>query len=230
MIQHPERLIEALQILDCKREQITVFYNSILSLEVQADGIDRFRDAFRASISERRGASFKRGEVAFQEFDNRINELIEKVNLQIKHNPEQAHRTLFETIIMIPNVNQKIVSMFIKFLVVYLDIWHKMLPFLYVPLDRVVLKILGKKLQVYVGKRTAYPSISKKLYVRGNRMSVQYDRFIEFQNELREIARQAGVQRILVDELWFIGHIFCKEYPLCHRCWIRKICQGSPFN
>lgn len=233
LFHNQERLINALQILNDSRGHITAFYQSILGLQVRADGIERLRDAFRASVSERRGASFNRGNAAFQEFDNRINAIVEQVNLQINENPEQAHRILFKAVVMLPNIDQKIAAMFIKFLVVYLDVWPSMLPFLFVPLDRVVLKILGEKLQVYIGGWNNSPSIknpSGRLYVRGNQMSAQYARFTEFQNEIGEIAQQANVPRILADELWFVGYIFCKEYPLCQRCWMREICQGIPFN
>jgi hypothetical protein len=233
MFEHPERLIQALQLLGAHREEIQNFYASILHLQVQADGIDKLKEAFRASVSERRGASFNRGEGAVQAFDNSIQNLVQQVNAEIENNPEQAHRLLFESIVMLPNIDQKIAAMFIKFLVVYLNEWPSMLPYLYVPIDRVVLKILGEKLQVYIGPWNQSPSVknpSGRLYVRGNRMSAQYTRFITFQNELGQIAQNAGVDRILADELWFIGYIFCKEYPLCNRCWVRGVCQGSPFN
>jgi len=233
MFEHPERLIRALQLLNAHREAIQSFYSSILGLQVQADGIEKLKDAFRASVSERRGASFDRGAAAVQAFDNAIYNLVQQVDEQIQNSPETAHRLLFESIVMLPNIDQKIAAMFIKFLVVYLDVWPSMLPYLYVPIDRVVLKILGERLQVYVGPWNQSPSVknpSGNLYVRGNRMSAQYSRFIAFQNEVGQIAQQANVHRILVDELWFIGNIFCKEYPLCHRCWVREVCQTSPFN
>lgn len=233
MFEHPERLIQALQLLNGHTEEIQNFYSSILRLQVQAEGIEKLKETFRASVSERRGASFNRGNEAVQAFDNSIENLAQQVNAEIENNPEQAHRLLFESIVMLPNIDQKIAAMFIKFLVVYLNVWPSMLPHIYVPIDRVVLKILGERLQVYVGHWNQSPSVknpSGHLYVRGNRMSAQYSRFIAFQNEVGQIAKQANVHRILVDELWFIGYIFCKEYPLCHRCWVREICQTSPFN
>lgn len=233
LFEHTERLVQALHTLDSHRDEINRFYNSILQLQVQGDGIEKLKAAFRASVSERRGASFDRGNEAVQAFGDSIDGIVEQVEATIANDPEKAHRMLFEWAAMLPNIDQKIAAMFIKFLSVYLNFWTSMIPFLYVPIDRVVLKILGEKLQVYTGPWDQSPSIKNpqgRLYVRGNRMSAQYARFVAFQNELGQIAATAGVTRILVDELWFIGYIYCKEYPLCTQCWVKDVCQGSPYG
>ena len=233
LFEHTDRLVRVLRILHNHQQNIADFYSSILVSQVHGGGIQKLKDAFRASVSEHRGASFDRGNEAVQAFDARVATIFRQVNALINVDPEEAHRVLFESIVTLPNIDQKIAAMFIKFLVVYLDVWPAMLPYLYVPVDRVVLKILGEKLQVYVGDWKYSPSVknpSGKLYVRGNNKSAQYARFIAFQTELAEIAGQAHVHRILVDEAWFIGHIFCNEYPLCHRCWAEEFCQDALVN
>ena len=52
----------------------------------------------------------------------------------------------------------------------------------------------------------------------------------EFEKEYGEICNKANVERILADELWLVGHIFCKELPLCNRCWIGEWCQNKDGN
>ena len=233
LFEHNERLIQALEILNNHREEISNFYNSILRLQVQTEGIDMLKQAFRASVKyERRGASFNRSREAVQAFDSSITDISQRINAILPQNPREAHRILFEWLVTLPHVNQKIAAMFIKFLCVYLNMWPTMIPYLFVPIDRVVLKILAEKLQVYTGSWNQSPSVTNPqghLYVRGNRMSSQYAKFTTFQNELAQIAQSAGVDRILVDELWLIGNIYCKEYPICNLCWIKDNCQGSPF-
>ena len=231
--QHIERLVTALQALSDHQEEIHNFYHSILGPQIQTEGIGKFKDAFRASVSERRGASLNLGNQAVQAFDISIETTVEQVNLTIDIDPEEAHRILFEALVKLPNINQKIAAMFIKFLVVYLDIWPPLVPHLYVPVDTVVLKIIKKKLKVYTGPWTQSPSVTnqqRKIYVRGNKMSAPYQHFIDFQNELGAIAISAHVPRILADELWFIGYIFCKAHPLCSRCWVKNVCQDRPFE
>lgn len=119
--------------------------------------------------------------------------------------------------------------MFLKFVVVYLDRWPELHSYLFIPVDHVVLKILRDKLQVYFGRWKGSPTVKnaqKKLYVyNGKQPCAEYREFLEFQQELGNICTQANVHRILADELWFIGYVFCKELPLCNRCWIRQWCK-----
>jgi len=233
LFQNTDRLIASLQLLTHQREHINKFYNSILKLQVTSEGIDKYKETLRASVNERRGASFNRGEHAVQSFDNIIEDLVNEVNNTIEQNTEESHRLLFESIVRLPNIDQKIAAMYIKFLCLYLNIWPQMIPFLYVPIDRVVLKILGDKLQVYTGKWAQAPTVKNpqgNLYIRGNQPSSQYNSYIEFQQEISNIVEGTNIPRIMVDELWFIGFLFCKPYPLCSKCWVNELCQGSPFN
>jgi hypothetical protein len=97
------------------------------------------------------------------------------------------------------------------------------------PVDRVVLKILRDKLQVYCGPWEQVPSVKnaqRDLYVHhGRQPCTQYSKFLEFQEELESTCNEANVHRILADELWFVGYVFCKEFPLCNKCWISEWCQ-----
>jgi hypothetical protein len=117
LFEHTERLVQSLQILNKHKDDITNFYNSFLKLQVRSEGIgSKLKETFRVSVSERRGASFQRVNIAVQVFDASIEEIVQKVNNTINCNPQIAHQILFELLVNIPNIEQKIAVMFIKFL------------------------------------------------------------------------------------------------------------------
>lgn len=231
LFKHTERLVGALRILRSHELDLHNYYNSLLKLQANSNNICLLiKETFKASVSERRGASFNRGKNAVSEFESAFNNLVKTVESSINNNPEQAHKMLFETLVMLKNVDQKITAMFIKFLAVYKKVWPSLLPYLYVPIDRVVIKMLKDKMKVYIGQWEQSPSVKNaqgNLYIKNNIKSAQYDRFELFQNELSYIARKANVPRVLIDELWFVGICFCKQYPLCNQCWIKEFCQVS---
>lgn len=231
IFENRERLVAALNILSEHREEICRFYLAQLDLQVGNEENALLRNAFACSVSERRGASLERGQEAVDAFDQVRDGLFATLPQQIDAEPELAHRHLFEGLCRITNVDQKIAAMFLKFVVVYLQKWPQLQQHLFVPVDTVLLKILRNKLQVYVGPWTQSPRIKnaeRRLYVINDRRPyANYGRFLDFQRELGDIADEAENPRILTDELWFIGHIFCKKYPLCNRCWIQNLCQEA---
>jgi hypothetical protein len=226
VFQNIERLVEALKILNAHENDIRRFYLSLLEVQVSNNDIDlKIKDVFAASVSERRAAGFTHGNVAVNYFNEHYNEIFDQEfsNL-LTNNPNDAHKRIFEKLVVIPEVNQKIAAMFLKFLVVYLGEFTQLKKYLFVPVDGVVLKMLKEKLQVYIGVWRQSPSITP-FYKRNGEETAEYNRFNIFQNELNDIADQALVDRIVADGLWFVGHTFCKEYPLCSSCWINELCQ-----
>jgi len=224
------RLIAVLRILNRHSTDIQRFYNNHLQIQAPSTGLKGFRETFRASVNERRGASHNRGREAIEHFEAIAQHLYSKV-IELEHeSPELAYKHLFEELVQIPNINQKIAGMFCKFIVVYKGYWPSMLPYLYVPLDRVVLKMLGETLAIYDGLWTQSPSIiaaNGNLYIHdGREACANYQKFINFQHNLLEVSNRAGVTRILIDELWFIGTAFCKDYPLCGQCWFNRVCPS----
>lgn len=222
------RLLAVLRILNRHRTDISRFYNSLLHIQAPSTGLKGFRETFRASVNERRGASHDRGQEAIERFEASAKHLYSTV-IELEHeSPELSYKRLFEELVLIPNINQKIAGMFCKFLVVYKGYWPSMLPYLYVPLDRVVLKMLGETLEIYEGLWTQAPSIiaaNGNLYIHDGRdPCANYRAFTDFQSNLLEVSAVAHTTRILNDELWFIGTAFCKEFPLCQQCWLNKIC------
>lgn len=224
------RLIQVLRALTKHRKEIEAFYHTLLNLQVSSHNHNQLlRDAFACSVSERRGASLERGQEAVGDFDDSMTDLFGTLGEEMHVDAAVAHQHLFEGLCTIRNVDQKIAAMFLKFVVVYLRQWPKLQRYLFVPIDTVVLKILRYRLQVYSGGEQApiVKNAQGDLYVKnGTQPCANYRRFLEFQQELGDICKKANVHRILVDELWLVGHVFCKEYPLCNRCWIRQWCQS----
>jgi len=225
------RLVEVLRTLTGHRNEIEAFYHALLDLQVTNHNRDQLlRDAFACSVSERRGASLERGQEAVADFDDSMTDLFATLGREVRVDAAAAHQHLFEGLCTIRNLDQKIAAMFLKFVVVYLRQWPKLERHLFIPIDTVVLKILRYRLQVYSGRWEQSPSVKNAqgdLYVENGRQPcAHYRRFLQFQEELEDICKKANVHRILVDELWFVGYVFCKEYPLCNRCWIRQWCQS----
>lgn len=222
------RLIAVLRILNRHSNDISRFYDSLLQIQAPSTGLKGFRETFRASVNERRGASYDRGLEAIEHFETGARHLYSTVIALEHESPELAYKHLFEELVQIPNINQKIAGMFCKFLVVYKGYWPTMLPYLYVPLDRVVLKMLGETLAIYEGLKTQSASIisgNGNIYLNdGETACASYRAFIDLQSSLLEVSNVARTPRILNDELWFIGTAFCKEYPLCKQCWLNKVC------
>lgn len=235
MIENPERLRNCLRILNNHYQEITDFYKMSIGLRVNPDMEleEKLIQIFKASVSERRGASRKRGEDAIEEFERKIPILLPQIQELLPNNPENAHQKLFENLCEIPNVDQKIAAMCLKFVVVIFEELPNLKNYLYVPLDSVVLRMLGETtLQIAPNLPwTQSPRIKNAgghlYWVRGDHRPVkEYSRFLDLQREFKDIADGIHVKRILIDELWFIGQIFCKEYPLCEVCWF----AGEPVN
>jgi len=230
--QNKERLISVSKKLDEHRDEIGTFYHAYLDLQVDNDNVNQLiKDTFACSVSERRGASLQRGHDALVKFEKEMNNLFGSLGQEVNNNPSDAHKQLFEKLCRIQNIDQKIAAMFLKFMVVYLHQWQELKSYLFVPIDSTVIKILRDRLQVYTGSWKQSPGVKnpqKNLYVyKGRQKCAQYRRYLEFQEEYGDICKQANVERILADELWLVGHIFCKELPLCNRCWISEWCQGK---
>lgn len=224
VLRDEQRLIEVLKCLSKHRREIGRFHR--MHLRWQVDKHSLLRDTFASLVSERQGVSFRKCQKAVAAFEEREAEgLFSTLERKIREGAELAyvHKWLFEELCEIPEVGQKIAGTFLKMAVAYLGKWPQLEPYLFVPIDVNVRKVLRDKLKVYEGK---FPMQIKR--EENGQPCADYERFLAFQEELKEVADKAGVHRIFVDELWCIGHIFCKPYPLCNRCWIRKWCQDVP--
>ena len=224
------RLIIALESLQQHETEIEQMYQHTLGYQVRHDrhGADFLREVFAASVNERRGASRERGRIAVDRFNKIADELFHLGENQNQDDVLGAYQKIFEKIVCcVPHVDQKIAAMFLKFVVRFFGTWPAFRPYLFVPLDRVVLKCLKYNLQWDQTLPEESPSIKnmqKRLRGRDGQPLTYYRRFLDVQDRLQTAAAEAGVERILIDELWTVGQLFCREYPLCHVCWIRDAC------
>lgn len=221
------RLVDALHALSEHGEEIEEMYRHTVGCQVRRhlEGADLLKDIFAASVNERRGASEERGRTAVAGFTGIADELVGLGENQ--DDPAGAYQAIFERVCCLPNVDQKIAAMFLKFAVRFLRVWPAFRPHLFVPLDRVVLKLLREKMEWDTNLPKESPSIKnpqRRLRGRDGQPLTFYRRFLDIQDRLLAAANEAGVERILIDELWTVGQLFCREYPLCHVCWIREAC------
>jgi hypothetical protein len=222
-------LVNALKVLKEHDDDIREYYAVWLRQVVRPSGSfeDRLKDLFKASVNERRLPTYQKGKKAVEAFDSKVVELME---LAEADDAASAHQAVFERLCLLPNVDQKIAAMFLKLAVNTMGVWKRFQPHLYVPLDRVVLKLLKGRLDVLPSLPDQSPSVKdgqKRLRKSDESPVAPYGRFLKWQCALASAAREAQVHRILVDELWLLGQLFCKPYPLCDLCWIRESCRAA---
>lgn len=230
---HLGRLVAALRVLADHREEIDCCHRSVVGPRVgRALPLDRkLLQAFAACVSDRRGATLKTGRDAVKDFDKKVPELIRIV--ETGGDPERTHRRAFELMCGVRNVNQKIAANYLRHVVDVFGEWHHLRPHLFVPLDRVVLRLLRVNLQVcddLPKQSLVITGAGKRLCTKNGEPVATYKQFLRYQGWFTAAAKKASVDRILVDGLWVIGHIFCQPYPLCHTCWIREHCAARRQN
>lgn len=223
------RLVAALQALKQRKDEISQFYEHSVGYQVRRDGSisDTLLDIFRASVNERRGASFDRGKSAVDGFKEIAEELLELGNRHDGEHAAVAYQEIFERLCRIPQTDQKISAMYMKFVVCVFGIWPGFKPYLFVPLDVVVLKLLRRNLKWDDRLPGSAPTVKngqRKLRGKDQLPLINYRRFLDIQDRLSVASDEAGTDRIFIDELWTIGQLFCLEYPLCQSCWIREAC------
>ena len=168
-----------------------------------------------------------KGKKAVTAFREREGELFGDIERKVLENPETAHRELFEGLCNLPQVGQKIASTLLKLIVLYTGEWPQLEPYLFVPVDQNVQRMLEERLQIGSKIPTTARGINGRFYNRNGEPCAEYGRFLAFQAELKEAAQRVGLHRIKVDDLWLVDHVFCKPYPLCHVCWIKHWCRDK---
>ncbi|HVP36571.1 MAG TPA: hypothetical protein VMT04_06195, partial [Terriglobales bacterium] len=224
-------LLEVGKILSQKKDAIDNFYCSLIEVQVdkKSSRLNQMKQLFEVIVSDRRGASRDRAEIAIKDFNRIILSLIQEVDgLLLNGEYETAYTKLFESMCeKIKNVNQKIVNVYLKLVVIYLDVWQELLPFLYVPIDTWVIQMITKHLEIgkmpFSGDNTGLGSF----YTKKGEKTKKYNEYLDFQNELKQVAKQINEHRIIFDGLWFIGYAFHRKYPVCGNCWVHNICVSK---
>jgi len=217
---------EVLKALSKHKRESDAFFRAYLNCQVE-QGDFPYLDVFWTVINERRGMTFGKGEKAVNAFREQEGELFGNIEGKVLENPETAHRELFEDLCDIPQVGQKIAATFLKLMVLYMGEWPQLEPYLFVPVDQNVQRMLAERLRIGNKIPMTARGINGRFYNKNGEPCAQYRRFRDFQKELKEAAQQVGLHRIQVDDLWLVDHVFCKPYPLCHACWIKHWCRNE---
>ena len=148
------------------------------------------------------------------DFKLKLDEKIKEVEKNLKLGYyEKAHKILFDYLINIDYIGQKIANDYLNHLISVAKIfpkYPKLEDYLLQPIDIQIEKILMKKNSIVEGEIPKDPESSK---------------YCQFQMELKDIAEEVGIKRIDFDNLWFIGHVFCRPIPICILCWINDVCE-----
>jgi hypothetical protein len=143
--------------------------------------------------------------------------------------PRDAHHHLLSSLCDIKGMDQKTANLFLKFIVVFnkeLDLarlgWHSWEPYLDIPLDLWVLRLMGKN---YLDVSTS--DFETDFQYKGDypSPSVKTDKYRQLQDDIREVAASANLSAIVLDSLWFVGSQYCSYHPLlCDICWLGQYC------
>lgn len=159
----------------------------------------------------------------------------QKINIIKPFDAAQAHKKFLEWLCDIPHMEQKTANLFIKWVVTFesefnLDLsdcrsWK---PLLHIPLDRWVIRLMGKKYLDFCTDDFEKDFLNVDGNPKSLNLALKKKEYIELQHELGQVSSAHNKPRIVLDTLWFVGYIFCKYRPfLCNSCWVSKECSNS---
>jgi len=225
-----QKLARVIKILESHYQEARDFYFS--SLKFQITGLDteteKLTNLFVAANRERRGFSEQSLGEATRAFSTNVKQKLEEIK---DEKPSEAHFDLLLWLCDIPNTGQKTANLFLKWVVMFAKElkleslgWVSWAKYLHVPLDRWIVRILGKNLVVgtplfekhFLNLQGVVPGLD----IQG------YRKYLQLQSELDRVASSVNQPKIVLDELWFVGHVFDAYRPFfCNRCWIKDECQ-----
>jgi len=225
------RLAEVIEILRAHYDEAKNFYLAAslgFQISKQATEVEKLRNLFVFANRERRGFSESSLGKAVSEFSANV----DGKTLALKDNePSEAHYDFLIWLCSIPHTGQKTANLFLKWVVMFaeelelksLD-WSSWRHYLHVPLDRWVLRMMGQNLKVgtpafqkdFLNPHGIVPGID----IQGWR------KYFQLQGELATIASIVNEPKIILDELWLVGHALDIYRPwLCDHCWIQEYCE-----
>lgn len=179
-------------------------------IEVGEVSKDNLRKMFRNSIVARGGPP-NRNQVkaGVEEFDRKLEEIIENMSDLSQENAEEKYRWLLENLTNIRGVGSKIACEYVRKVVVYGRVWEDLLYELYVPVDTHIDSFMTEKLKVF--REDEIPKYHEST------------EFKDFQNLLDQVHSP----RIDFNLLWFIGNRFCVPGLTirCGYCPIKEYCN-----
>jgi len=143
--------------------------------------------------------------------------------------PRDAHQHLLGLLCDIKGMDQKTANLFLKLAVIsHADLnlggidWRSWEPYLHVPLDLWVLRLIGKDYLRACGDNFEADFQYKGKY---SSPSLKTDKYTQLQDDIKEVAASVDLFPILLDSLWFVGSHYCSYHPLlCDICWLGEYC------
>ncbi len=153
--------------------------------------------------------------------------------------PQNAHGSFLEWLCSdISGMGQKTANLFLKYVVIFhneLEIgllaWKSWEPYLHVPLDMWVMRLMGRDYLGVCGENY------EQDFQKYNKKKKKYDypspsfgkpEYRKFQKDLANVATLAKQAPIILDGLWFVGNKYCSYHPLlCDICWLREMCNRA---
>ena len=234
-ISDPSKLANVVKALVDHEEDVRQYFVAQLRPRVMTPGSaeDRLSRLFILANSDRLGTgkgneSVKKATATFKKYLN--NNII---NICKQKEPIEAHRYFLDCLCDIKGMDQKTANLFLKYLVMFQDDfalglldWNKWKPHLHVPLDKWVLKLMGKKYLSVCGGSFEDDFGYKEEY-RSPKFKTK--RYNQLQTELREVTSSVDQPSITLDVLWFVGSKYCHYHPLfCDIYWLREYCWIEP--
>jgi len=232
-VDKPQQLGEVAEILAGHQSEIRQYF--LGQLQARLTGVpkleDRLRVLFVIANADRRGMG-------------KENDKLQKATAIFQHNiipticadgdPGVQHERFLSRLCEVSGMKQKTANLFIKYLATFQDElglelldWRSWEPYLHVPLDLWVLRLLGKSRLAVCGdefeERFAGKNNDNSYVAPGNPHSAEYR---DLQRDLALVASSVRQPAIVFDSLWFIGSKYCALRPLlCEVCWVKGYCQ-----
>jgi hypothetical protein len=238
------KFTEILQILALHKKDVKDYFLAELAPRMATvnDPKQKIRLLFMLSNADRTSTGLEnKGLVqSAQVFSNELDNLITACT---KMTPKLAHSTFLEFLCNeIPGMDQKTANLFLKYLAMFQDEfglgvlnWISWEPFLHVPLDIWVLRLISRKYLNVCNQ--AYENDFKQVTIikKTNRKIEDYpsplftqDRYTRLQNDFSIITTTQTEPIITLDILWFIGSKYCSYRPLlCDICWVNEFCSNK---
>lgn len=224
-----QRLARVIKILGSHYQEAKDFYFSPIKLQItDLDAeIEKLTSLFVAANRQRLGFNEQSLGEATHAFSTNFKRKLEEIKGK---KPSEAHFDFLLWLCDIPHTGQKTANLFLMWVVMFakelklesLD-WVSWAKYLHVPLDRWIVRILWKNLGV------ATPLFENHFFPQGTVPGIDIQRnhkYRRLQVELDEVASSVNQPKIILDELWLVGHVFDIYRPfLCNHCWIKDECR-----
>jgi hypothetical protein len=151
---------------------------------------------------------------------------------------EKAHRHFLEWLCSIPGVEQKTANLFLKWLVMFNSDfefnsinWSTWKPYLHVPLDRWVIRLMHKGYLDFCTQQYEQDFIAHEGEPNPVNLSISKEVYWKLQDELQKALLPSKQYSIVLDNLWFVGFLFCSVRPLFYEvCWLKEECAYGQRN